>query len=172
MGMFGPFWESFHWTGMSRQALGCSTLMVVMFNGRFTDSNCITMQRLCRVNVVHAYMTSSSILPHVVTVHKQVEIEMEDGSKPPHKFTDLCREVMWLTSSSADGPPVPLFDAIIPIVSGQQNGSATVTYRTDNKEAAELICKICRSVAGWFFGLLDSCPALQAWNGQNANGEF
>ena len=59
---------------------------------------------------------------------------------------------MWLTSSAADGPPVPLFDAIIPIVSGQQNGSATITYWTDNKEAAKLICKICRSVAGWFYG--------------------
>ena len=78
----------------------------------------------------------------------QVEIEMEDGSKPPHKFTDLCWEVMWLTSPAADSPPIPLFDAIIPIVSGQQNGSATITYWTDNKEAAELICKICRSVAG------------------------
>ena len=59
---------------------------------------------------------------------------------------------MWLTSPAADGPLIPLFDAIIQIVSGQQNGSATVTYRTDNKEAAELIRKICQSVAGWFFG--------------------
>ena len=84
-------------------------------------------------------MTSSSTLPHGVTVHKQVEIGMEDGSKPPHKFTDLCQEVMWLTSPAADGPPVLLFDAIIQIVSGQQNGSATVTYRTDNKEAAKLM---------------------------------
>ena len=45
-----------------------------------------------------------------------------------------------------------MFDAIIPIVSGQQNGSATITYRTDNKAAAELICKISWSVAGWFYG--------------------
>ena len=67
---------------------------------------------------------------------------MEDGSKTPHKFTNLCQEVMWLTSPAADGPLIPLFDAIIQIVSGQQNGSATVTYRTDNKEAAELIRKI------------------------------
>ncbi len=49
-----PLWESFHRTGMGRRALGRSTLMVVMFNGRPTDSDCITMQRLCRVNVVHA----------------------------------------------------------------------------------------------------------------------
>jgi hypothetical protein len=110
-----------------------------MFNNRPTVSNLITMQRLCRVNVVHAYMTSSSILPHAITVHKRVEIEMEDGSKSLHKFTNLCQEVMWLTSPAADGPPVLLFDAIIQIVSGQQNGSATVTYRTDNKEAAKLM---------------------------------
>jgi hypothetical protein len=151
-GRLGPLWESFHRTGMSRRALGRSTLMVVMFNGRPTDSDRITMQWLRRINVVHAYMTSSSTLPHVITVHKQVEMEMEDGSKPPHKFTNLCREVMGLTSPTADGPPVPLFDAIIPIVSGQQNGSATITYRTDNKAAAELIRKIHRSVAGWFYG--------------------
>ncbi len=97
-------------------------------------------------------MTSSSTLPHAITVHKRVKIEMEDGSKYPHKFTDFCREVMWLTSTAADGPPVPLFDAIIPIVSGQQNSSATVTYRTNNKETAELNCKICQSIAGWFYG--------------------
>ncbi len=59
---------------------------------------------------------------------------------------------MGLTSPAADGPPVPLSNAIIPIVSGQQNGSATITYWTDNKAAVELICKICRSVAGWFYG--------------------
>jgi hypothetical protein len=151
-GRLGPLWESFHRTGMSRRALGRSTLMAVMFNGRSTDSNRITMQRLRRVNVVHAYMTSSSTFPHVITVHKRVEIEMEDGSKPLHKFTDLCREVMGLTSPAADGTPAPLFDAIIPIVSSQQNGSATITYWTNNKAAAELIRKICRSVAGWFYG--------------------
>jgi hypothetical protein len=127
-GRLGPLWESLHQTGMSLWALGRSTLMVVMFNGRPTDSNCTTMQQLHHVNVVHAYMISSTILSHVITIHKQVKIEMEDGSKPPHKFTNFCREVMWPTSPAVDGPPVPLFDAIIPIVSGQQNGSATVTY--------------------------------------------
>ena len=77
---------------------------------------------------------------------------MEDSIKPLHKFTNLCQDVMWLTSPAANGTSVPLFDTIIPIVSGQQNGSATLTYQTNNKEAAELICKICRRVAGWFFG--------------------
>ncbi len=82
-GRLGPLWEAFHRTGMSRRALGRSTLMVVMFNGRPNDNNRITMQRLRRVNVVHGYIFSSSTLPHVVTVHKQVKIEMEDGSKHP-----------------------------------------------------------------------------------------
>ena len=59
---------------------------------------------------------------------------------------------MYLTSPAANSPPVLLFDAIIPRVFDQQNSSATVTYQTDNKEAAELTCKICRSVAEWFFG--------------------
>jgi hypothetical protein len=43
---------------------------------------------------------------------------MADGSKPPHKFTDLCGEIMML---STDGAKNPLFDAVIPITSGHQN---------------------------------------------------
>ncbi len=73
---------------------------------------------------------------------------MEDGSEPKHKFADLCREVMWLT----DNLKHPLFDAIIPVESGFNKGSAIITYRTDNKEAAALVKKIKRCAAGWFFG--------------------
>jgi hypothetical protein len=29
-------------------------------------------------------------------VHKRVEVEMEDRSRPPYKFTDLLREAMAL----------------------------------------------------------------------------
>ena len=43
----GPLWEVFHKTGLSRRALGWSCLMVVMYNGRATNSNRVTMQRLC-----------------------------------------------------------------------------------------------------------------------------
>jgi hypothetical protein len=47
-----------------------------------------------------------------------------------------------------DGTLTPLFDAIVPVVSGQKQGSVIITYRTDNAEAAAFIQKICRSIAG------------------------
>ncbi len=64
--------------------------MIVMFNGRATDSEWVTMQRLCRVNVMYLFMLSHTQIPNTSVFHKQVKVEMEDGSKPPHKFTDLC----------------------------------------------------------------------------------
>ncbi len=93
-------------------------------------------------------MLSHTVLPTIVTVHKKIKIEMEDGSKSKHKFTDLCREVMWLT----DNLKHLLFDAIIPVESGFNKGSAIITYRTNNKEAAALVKKIKCCAAGWFFG--------------------
>jgi hypothetical protein len=39
---------------------------------------------------------SHTILPNTATVHKRVNIKMEDKSRPPHKFTDLCHKFMWL----------------------------------------------------------------------------
>jgi hypothetical protein len=148
----GPLWEAFHKMGLSRRALGWSCLIVVMYNGWATNSGRVTMQQLCQVNVIHSYMISHAVLPNIACIHKRVEIKMDDRSKPLHKFTDLCREVMWLSSTAANGTSKPLFDAIIPIVSGPQQGSAIITYRTDNIEAASLIWKIRRSIAGWFFG--------------------
>ncbi len=59
---------------------------------------------------------------------------------------------MWLSSPNSDGIKVPLFDIVIPIVSGIQSGSAMVTYRNDNREAAILIRNIRQSVTSWFYG--------------------
>jgi hypothetical protein len=42
----GPLYKVFHRTGLSRQALGRSCLMVVMYNGKATESNWVAMQRL------------------------------------------------------------------------------------------------------------------------------
>jgi hypothetical protein len=89
------------------------------------------MQLLQRVNVMYMDNLAHMILPYIETVHKRVEIDMADGSKPKHKFTDLSREFMWLSSTDADGKEVPLFDVIIPIISGMQSGSAVVTYRNE-----------------------------------------
>ena len=91
-----------------------------------------------------AYMISHIVLPAIVTVHKKVNIEMEDSIKPKHKCTDLCQEVMWLT----DNLKHLLFDAIIPVESGFNKGSAIITYCTNNKKAAALIKKIKHCAAG------------------------
>ncbi len=63
---------------------------------------------------------SHTVLTNIATVHKCVEIKMEDKSKSLHKFTDLCHKFMWLELSHESESPKFLFDAIIPIVSGHQ----------------------------------------------------
>ena len=93
--------------------------------------------------MMYSYMLSHTNVPNIVVAHKQVEVEMADGSSPSCKFTDLCREFMMLTTRDQEGgKPQFLFDAVIPFRSGICAESAVITYRTDNKEVAELIAKI------------------------------
>jgi hypothetical protein len=115
--------------GLCCRALGRSCLIVVMYNRRATDSNRVTMQRLRQVNVIHSFMISHTVIPNIATVHKRVKIEMDEKSKQPHKFTDLCREFMWLKSNAGDLVLFSklLFNAIIPIMSCPQSSSAIVT---------------------------------------------
>jgi hypothetical protein len=103
---------------------------------------------------MYSSMISHTQIPNISVVHKQVKVEMEDGSKPLHKFTDLCQEFMLLTARATEGTKelFLVFDAVIPIVSGIQAGGAVITYRTENKEAGILITKIKHSVASWLFG--------------------
>jgi hypothetical protein len=84
---------------------------------------------------------------------------MDDGSKSLHKFTDLCREIMWFSSTAANGTCKPLFDAIVPIVSGPQQGSAIITYPTNIIKATFLIWKydLASRVVLW---VLEECNAL------------
>ncbi len=82
----GPLWEAFHMMGLSWWALGGSCLMVVMYNAKATESNWVTMQRLCHCNVVHCFITTHTVLPNIVTVHKQVKIEMTIKSVPLHSL--------------------------------------------------------------------------------------
>jgi hypothetical protein len=77
---------------------------------------------------------------------------MEDGSTPPHKFTNPCREVMGLKVTEKDGTYCFAFDVIIPIRSGLHSSGAIITYRTDSILSAALAQNIRRCVTGWFFG--------------------
>ncbi len=73
---------------------------------------------------------------------------MEDGSTPPHKFTDLCREVMSLKVTEKDGTSCYAFEAIIPIWSGLHSSSATITYRTGSILSDTLAQNIRKCIAG------------------------
>ena len=147
----GPLWEIFH-TGLSRRALGRKCLMVVMYNGKETGGDRVTMQRLRRVNVMYMDSISHMIIPYVAVVHKQVEVQMADASRPSIKFTDLSREFISLSAPNEEGKLIPMFDVIMPLTIGMHCGSAVVTYRHDNREAAILIRKIRQSVASWWYG--------------------
>ncbi len=147
----GPLLKIFHSRSV-RRALGHKCLMVVMYNGRETGINCITMQRLRCINVVYMDTIAHIIIPYIACVHKQVEIQMEDGSPSKHKFTNLSREFMFLSSTNEKEKRTPLFDVVMPLVARMHTGSAVLTYHNDNKEAAILIRKIRHSVALCFFG--------------------
>jgi hypothetical protein len=154
-GRLGPLWQRLHKTGLVRRVLGWRVLMIIMFNGRVTDGDCVTLQRLWQCNVVYSNKLESIVIPNIVTVHKRVEVHMEDmGTRAPHKFTSLNREFMMLTDHilSAKGEVVYAFDAIIPILMGPNSGGATLTFRRDNVYAQALVKKIKTNVAAWFFG--------------------
>jgi hypothetical protein len=154
-GRLGPLWQRLHKTGLVRRVLGQRVLMVVMFNGRVTDGDCVTLQWLWRCNVVYSNKLDSIVIPNVVTVHTHVEVRMEDmGTRAPHKFMSLNREFMMLADPilSTKGEVVYAFDAIIPILMGPNSGGPTLTFRRDNVYAHALVKKIKTNVAAWFFG--------------------
>ena len=126
--------------------------MVVMYNGKETNNDRVTMQRLRLVNVIYMDSLAHLVIPNIACVHKRVEVQMEDNSTPGHKFTDLLRECMFLSTTNEEGKVIPMFDVIMPYVTGMLAGSAVVTYHHDNIEAAILIKKIQQSVASWWYG--------------------
>jgi hypothetical protein len=97
-GRLGPLWQQLHKTGLVRRDLGRRVLMVLMFNGRVTDGDHATLQRLQQCNIVYSNKLDSIVIPNIVTVHKRVEVRMENmETRAPHKFTSLNREFMMLT---------------------------------------------------------------------------
>jgi hypothetical protein len=153
-GRLGPLWQQLHKTGLVRRVLGWRVLMVVMFNGRVTDGDHVTLQRLQRCNIVYSNKLDSIVISNIVTVHKRVEVRMENmETRAPHKFTSLNREFMMLADPnlSAKGEVVYAFDAIIPILMGPNSGGATLTFRRENVYANALVKKIKTNVVAWFF---------------------
>jgi hypothetical protein len=129
--------------------------MVVMFNGRVTDGDPVTLQQLWQCNAVYSNKLDSIVIPNIATVHKRVEIRMENmETRAPHKFTSLNRESVMLPDPilSTKGEVMYAFDAIIPILMGPNSGGVTLTFRRDNVYDNALVKKIKMNVAAWFFG--------------------
>jgi hypothetical protein len=74
---FGPLWQNFHKTGMMRQTLGQHCAIVVMYSGNRTNDRSV-MQWYHQCNIIHDITTVSHTFPHIVNVHKSVEVQMED----------------------------------------------------------------------------------------------
>jgi hypothetical protein len=148
--------------------------MVIMYNGRVTDGDRVTLQWLWQCNVVYSNKLDSIVVPNIVTVHKRVEVRMEDTNrKPPHKFTDLGREFMMLAdpTPSNSGAVVYAFDAIIPILMGPNSRGATLTYRRDNAYANVLVkrsSKRCSMV----LRILAPSARVQSGDGSVPDGKF
>ncbi len=75
---FGPLWQHFHKTGMMRQTFGQRCAIVVMYSGNRTNVDRLVMQWYRQCNVMYDITTVSHTFPHIVNVHKSVEVQMED----------------------------------------------------------------------------------------------
>ncbi len=94
-----------------------------MYSGNKTDVNRSVMQWYRQCNVIYDIQTVSYTFPHIVNVHKSVEVQMADeNAERPYKFTDLCQEIMMMTipgtNPATDKHNAFVFDAIIPVLGG------------------------------------------------------
>jgi hypothetical protein len=64
-GRLGPLWQRLHKMGLVRRVLGQRVLMVIMFNGRVTDGDCVTLQWLWQRNVVYSNKLDS-VVPFII----------------------------------------------------------------------------------------------------------
>jgi hypothetical protein len=87
---FGLLWQMLNKMGLVRPVFGRRAVMVVLYGGKPTELDRNTIQHLRRCNVIYAYSIASEILPFVKTIHKRVEVRMENATAPlPFKFTDF-----------------------------------------------------------------------------------
>jgi hypothetical protein len=91
----GPLWRALNSMGLVHQIFGQTAVLVVLYGGKPTESDQNTLQRLHWCHVIYVNNIATEVLPYVEMLHKRVEVQMEDSLEaPPHKFTDLCREVL------------------------------------------------------------------------------
>ncbi len=157
----GPFLRVLNSMGLVCRILGWTAVLVVLYGGKPTELDWNTLQRLCRCHVIYVDNIATEVLLYMEMLHKQVKVRMENSSKaPPHKFTDLCREVLEIIAVLPPDDPwygkkvVFAFDAIVPIRTGTHSGSAILTFCSDCKYAIDLARKMKKSPPAWLFGYL------------------
>ena len=93
-------------------------------------------------------------IPDVALIEKVVEVRTSDGSPPPFKFTSLRKEMYNLAHPDTS---LPIFEAIIPCLSGPNSGMLDVSVRTNVTKAVHdrhsaLIENMARAPAPWWRG--------------------
>jgi hypothetical protein len=171
---FGPLWQMLNKMGLVRPVFGQRAVMVVLYGGKPTESDRNTIQRLRQCIIIYPYSIASKIFLFVETIHKQVEVWMEDADAPcPFKFMDFSQVLRELRVPLEDNNPragkgdIFAFDSCIPNLSGQNSGSVTITFRSDCKYSIGLVQKIKKSPPSWWLGNLRqirkyNLPTLQS----------
>ncbi len=93
-------------------------------------------------------------VPKIENLNKRVEVRVRDRNQPRVKFTSLLREFMDLRVIH-EGAWVPVVQACIPILCGLDAGSVTVTVKSDVPAALELMKKMTKAVAPWWWGYIN-----------------
>ena len=144
------FWKS----GMCRLLLGRRTKVTITHTGASNYADRTTVQRLRRFSLRYQMMMKKYVVPKLENLNKRVEIRMKDGKQPRVKFTTLLREFMDLKVIH-EGAWVPVVQACIPILRGLDAGSATVIVKSNVPAALELMKKMTKAVAAWWWGYLN-----------------
>jgi hypothetical protein len=144
-----PVWTQFIDSGRSELFLGiCSKVFVLPAPGQ-QDPNQITLIR--RYMKFHCrYSGVSRIGSHktVTNLDIVVEITMQNGTRPPRKFTTLQHEYMDLRTSEE----IPVFHIVIPRVETASRGpTIDCLYLAGNPMVKDLSAKIAVCPSAWWW---------------------
>ncbi len=68
----GPLWKMLNKMGLSHRIFGWKDVIVVLFSGKPTWSDCTTIQCLRWCTTVYSNSVTSQILPFIEMIHKRV----------------------------------------------------------------------------------------------------
>ena len=141
----GTLWHYYYESGLLQKTLGITTKVLVV--PRRPDSGMVNnIQRHCRFHVINNAKLEFMNMKWIVQLNKKVEIAMEDGGRPPKKFTCLRDEFLDLRTSEDK----PVVRNIIIRKRGINADTADVTFMAKNKESEALLRKISKHPPFWF----------------------